>query len=156
LKIRIIALGHRMPPWVREITDEYGKRMPRESPVEIVEIKPEARGQSRSREQVLEAESHRIMAALPEDGDMYALDERGRLWSTRDLADVLAAAEPQGTDLAFVIGSADGLHDRIKSRARGLVSLSRMTLPHGLARAILVEQLYRATSLLKGHPYHRE
>ncbi len=157
LKIRIIALGHRMPRWVREVTQEYSQRMPREMSVELIELKPEARNGGRATEQILEAESQRILSMLPDHGiALYALDERGTLWSTQDLATMIANVLPQGTDLYFIIGSADGLHPRIKQRAQALLSLSRMTLPHGMARAILVEQLYRAAMVLKGHPYHRE
>ena len=157
LKIRIIALGHRMPQWVRDVTQEYTQRMPREMPVALIELKPEARSGGRTTEQVLETEAQRILSALPDHGmTLYALDEHGTPWSTHDLAKAMQTALPQGTDLYFVIGSADGLHPRIKQRAQSLLSLSRMTLPHGMARAILVEQLYRAAMILKGHPYHRE
>ena len=156
LRIRIIALGHRMPQWVREAIQEYGPRMPREMPVEVIELKPETRHGGRTTEQILEMESQRILAAVPEQAMLIALDERGVPWSTQELAGTIAGVLPQGIDLYFVIGSADGLHPRIKQRARTLLSLSRMTLPHGMARAILVEQLYRAAMILKGHPYHRE
>ncbi|MDE2259909.1 MAG: 23S rRNA (pseudouridine(1915)-N(3))-methyltransferase RlmH [Betaproteobacteria bacterium] len=156
MKIRIVALGHRMPHWVREVTQEYARRMPHEMPIELIALKPDARSGGRTTEQILEAESQRILSALPTHGAVYALDEQGTLWNTLDLATTLRNALPQGTDLCFVIGSADGLHPRIKQRAEALVSLSRMTLPHGMVRAILVEQLYRAAMMLKGHPYHRE
>ena len=147
-----------MPQWVREVTREYTQRMPREMAVDVIELKPEVRSGGRTTEQVLEMESQRILSLLPDDHAMVmvALDERGTLWSTQDLATTIATVLPQGTDLYFVIGSADGLHPRIKQRAHTLLSLSRMTLPHGMARAILVEQLYRAAMVLKGHPYHRE
>ena len=156
LKIRIIGLGHRMPQWVREVTQEYLPRMPREMPVEVIELKPETRHGGRTTAQILETECQRILAALPEQAMMIALDERGAPWSTQELASTLEQVLPQGIDLYFVIGSADGLHPSLKQRARSLLSLSRMTLPHGMARAILVEQLYRAAMILKGHPYHRE
>ncbi len=145
-----------MPHWVREVTQEYVQRMPREMPIELIELKPDTRSGGRTTEQILEAESQRILPVLPTHGAVVVLDERGASWSTLDLATTLRNALPQGTDLCFVIGSADGLHPRIKQRAEALVSLSRMTLPHGMARAILMEQLYRAAMLLKGHPYHRE
>ncbi len=145
-----------MPHWVREVTQEYAQRMPREMPIELIELKPDARSGGRTTEQILEAESQRILSVLPPHGTVVVLDERGALCNTLDLATTLRNALPQGTDLCFVIGSADGLHPRVKQRAEALVSLSRMTLPHGMARAILMEQLYRAAMLLKGHPYHRE
>ncbi len=146
-----------MPHWVREVAREYGQRMPREMAVEIIELKPDARSGGRTTEQILEAESQRILSVLPGHGAaVYALDERGTLWSTQDLATTIAHALSQGTDIYFVIGSADGLHPRIKQHAQTLLALSRMTLPHGMVRAMLVEQLYRAAMVLKGHPYHRE
>ncbi|MDE1989470.1 MAG: 23S rRNA (pseudouridine(1915)-N(3))-methyltransferase RlmH [Betaproteobacteria bacterium] len=156
MKIRIIALGHRMPRWVSDASQEYLQRMPREMPVILTELKPEPRHSGRSTEQILELESHRILANIPEDSLCYALDERGSLWSTKDLADVLKQGMAKAEDLCFVIGSADGLHARVKQRAREQVGLSRMTLPHGLVRVLLAEQLYRASAILKGHPYHRE
>ncbi len=87
---------------------------------------------------------------------MVALDERGRGWTTRELADRLARWRDNARDVAFVIGSADGLAETVKRDAEAVVALSAMTLPHGLVRVLLAEQLYRATSLLAGHPYHRE
>jgi len=156
LKIRIIGLGHRMPQWVREVTQEYLPRMPREMPVEVIELKPETRHGGRTTEQILETESQRILATVPAQAMMIALDEHGAPWSTQELATTINQVLPQGIDLYFVLGSTDGLHPNIKQRAQTLLSLSRMTLPHGMARAILVEQLYRAAMILKGHPYHRE
>lgn len=145
-----------MPHWVVLVTQEYVRRMPREMPIELIELKPEARRSGRTTEQILEAESQRILPVLPSDSKVVVLDEHGSLWSTEDLATTLKNALPQGTDLCFVIGSADGLHPNVKQRATVIVSLSRMTLPHAMVRAILMEQLYRAAMMLKGHPYHRE
>ena len=87
---------------------------------------------------------------------MVALDERGRGWTTRELADHLSRWRDDARDVAFVIGSADGLAESLKRSATAVVALSAMTLPHGLVRVLLAEQLYRATSLMAGHPYHRE
>ncbi|MDE1941586.1 MAG: 23S rRNA (pseudouridine(1915)-N(3))-methyltransferase RlmH [Betaproteobacteria bacterium] len=156
MKIRIITLGHRMPRWVSEASQEYLQRMPREMPVILTELKPEPRHSGRSTEQILELESQRILAAIPGGSICYALDERGSLWSTRDLAATLNQAPAKADEICFVIGSADGLHAKVKQRANELVALSRMTLPHGLVRVLLAEQLYRACAILKGHPYHRE
>ncbi len=148
-------MGHRMPRWIMEATQEYLQRMPREYPVELIEIKPDSRMTGRTTEQILEAESQRILTHV---GEMpaYALDERGQCWTTMDLATTLQNTQRDASGLCFIIGSADGLHQRIKTQARGLVALSRMTLPHGMVRVILSEQLYRASMVLKGHPYHRE
>ncbi len=156
MKTRIIAMGHRMPSWVRDASDEYLKRMPRDMPVQLVELKPEPRLSGRPVEQLLEMESSRILSLLPEKHALYALDEHGQSWTTADLTKALELSANTGIDPCFIIGSADGLSSRIKQKARAQVSLSRMTLPHGLARMILAEQLYRAAMILKNHPYHRE
>lgn len=144
-----------MPAWVAAGFDDYAKRLPRESALELVELKPEPRDRGRSVEQMLGAEAKRIAAATAGYASV-ALDERGARWSTHDLADHLRQWREDGRDVAFVVGSADGLHADVKAKALAVVSLSAMTLPHGLARVILAEQIYRATSILAGHPYHRE
>ena len=155
LRLRIVALGHRMPGWVEAGFDDYAKRLPREWKLDVVELKPEPRERGKSVDQLLAAEASRIAAACA-GCRAVALDERGAAWSTRDLAAHLRGWQEDGHDVAFVIGSADGLHADIKAHAAAVVSLSAMTLPHGLARVILVEQIYRAATLLAGHPYHRD
>jgi 23S rRNA (pseudouridine1915-N3)-methyltransferase len=155
VKIRIVALGHRMPAWVAAGFDDYARRMPRELALELIELKPEPRDRGRSVEQMLAAEAKRIAAAT-KGLHVVALDERGERWNTARLAQALRDWRDRGLDLAFVIGSADGLAEAVKRDANVIVSLSALTLPHGLVRVLLAEQLYRATSLAKGHPYHRE
>jgi 23S rRNA (pseudouridine1915-N3)-methyltransferase len=155
MKLRVVALGHRMPAWVTAGFDEYARRMPREFALELVNLKPESRDSGKPSAQLLSAESVRIAAAC-KGALVVALDERGRSWTTRELADRLARWRDDARDVAFVIGSADGLAETVKRNAAAVVALSAMTLPHGLVRVLLAEQLYRATSLLAGHPYHRE
>lgn len=145
-----------MPGWVSEAYAEYAKRMPREARIELIEIKPEKRAGGKTTEQVYEAERGRIEAALPAACEVVALDERGQTWSTLELADMMKNWMQGGRDVAFIIGGADGLHPDLKRRARHLWSLSRLTLPHGLVRVVLAEQLYRAMSVIHNHPYHRE
>lgn len=145
-----------MPAWVDAGFDEYAKRMPREARIALTEIKPEKREGGRTTEQILAAEAVRIEAALPDGAEVVVLDERGVAVSTKQLADWVTAAMGHGTDATFIIGSADGLHPRIKQHARRLMALSALTLPHGLARVLIAEQLYRAMSLIRNHPYHRE
>src|SRR5689334_5193904 len=153
MKLRVVALGHRMPAWVTAGFDEYARRMPREFALELVNLKPESRDSAKPSAQLLAAESVRIAAAC-KGALVVALDERGRSWTTRELADRLARWRDDARDVAFVIGSADGLAETVKRNAAAVVALSAMTLPHGLVRVLLAEQLYRATSLLAGHPYH--
>ncbi len=155
MKLSVIAVGHRLPGWVAEGCAEYLKRMPRELPLAIVEIKPEAR-HNKSREQLLAAEKVRIDAACAGYARIVALDEKGRDVDTAGLAARLRQWMQDGGDTAFLIGSADGLDTALKQRADEALRLSSLTLPHALARLLLVEQLYRATSLIKNHPYHRE
>ena len=155
MRLRVVALGQRMPAWVDEGWDEYARRMPPEFPVELAALKPEPRDRGKRAAQILAAEALRIAPACRR-ASVVALDERGERWTTRTLADKLARWRIEGRDVAFVIGSADGLAESVKRDASAAFSLSALTLPHGLVRIILAEQLYRAVSLLSGHPYHRE
>jgi len=155
MRLRIVALGQKMPSWVASAVTEYARRVPRETPLDLVELRPAARDRGRSVPQML-AEEGRAIGAACAGATVVALDERGAAWTTRELADRLARWRSEGRDVAFVIGSADGLDESVKSGASAVIALSAMTLPHGLVRVILAEQLYRATSLLAGHPYHRE
>ena len=155
MRLRIVALGQRMPAWVTAAVADYAQRLPRETPLDLVELKPAARDRGRTVPQML-ADEARAIAAACAGATVVALDERGAAWTTRELADRLARWRADGREVAFVIGSADGLDASVKADASAVVALSAMTLPHGLARVILAEQLYRAASLLAGHPYHRE
>jgi len=155
MKLRVVALGHRMPAWVDAGVEHYASRLPREWALRIVGLRPEPRDRGRSVSQLLDAEAARIAHAC-EAHRVVALDERGEAWTTAQFAARLGRWQAAGDDLAFVIGSADGLAPHVKSGAVATMALSAMTLPHGLARVLLVEQLYRAHTLATGHPYHRE
>jgi len=155
MKLRIIALGHKLPVWANAGFDEYARRMPREFALELIELKPEARDRGKSVAQMLEAEGARIAAAAA-GNQIVALDEHGDAWTTSKLAKRLRTWQEEARSIAFVIGSADGLAPVVKRNAAAVVALSALTLPHSLARVLLAEQLYRAVSLLQGHPYHRE
>ena len=155
MKLRVVALGHRMPAWISAGWNDYARRMPREFALELVELKPEPRDHGKPVPQLLAAEALRIRAAC-KDAQVVAMDERGRPWTTRLLAETLSRWRDDARDAAFVIGSADGLAEPVKRGAAAVVALSALTLPHGLVRVIIAEQLYRAVSLLSHHPYHRE
>jgi 23S rRNA (pseudouridine1915-N3)-methyltransferase len=155
MKFLIYAVGHKMPEWIATGFQEYAKRMPREAVVELLEIKPESRSGGKKVEQLLVAEGARMRALLPPKSRVVALDERGRQWTTSMLADFIRQWMKDGADTVFLIGGADGLDPGIKNMADEILALSTLTLPHGLVRILLVEQLYRAMSLIKGHPYHR-
>ena len=156
MKLLLVTVGHKMPDWITAGFNEYAKRMPREAKVELLEIKPEPRTTGKTVQQIMEAEAQRILAALPLHCLRIALDERGAAWTTRQLADKMRDWMGEGHDVAFIVGGADGLHESVKNGSRQLLALSAMTLPHGMVRVLLAEQLYRAHSLLHNHPYHRE
>lgn len=157
MKLAILAVGHRMPAWVTAAYEEYAKRMPREMSLHLKELKPAQRSNaSGDTPRWLKTEAEHIDAAVPQNALRVVLDERGRSFPTRALAEHLKRWRNDGRDIAFIIGGADGLDDTIKSGADLLWSLSPLTLPHGLVRVVLAEQLYRASSLLAGHPYHRD
>jgi 23S rRNA (pseudouridine1915-N3)-methyltransferase len=155
MRLTLLAVGDKLPAWAESATAEYLKRMPREARVALVTVKPEKRsGQSSAG--LKAAEATRLLARLPPAGRLVALDEHGRQVDTRELADMLAGWMASGIDTVLVIGGADGLAPDILDRAESKLALSRLTLPHALARVLLAEQLYRAASLLNNHPYHRE
>jgi len=155
---RIVAVGHKMPAWINTGCNEYAQRMPRESRIEFHEIKPAVRSGAgeKSVRRWLTAEAGRIRAALPGRCYKVVLDERGKSCTTTDLARRIERWKQDGQDVAFVIGGADGTAHELQQEADLLLSLSPLTLPHGLCRVLLAEQLYRAVSLLAGHPYHRQ
>lgn len=155
MKLTVVAVGHRQPAWVNEGCAEYVKRMPRELATSVVEIKPEPRG-SKTREQLLAAEKGRIREALAAGGRLVVLDERGDDLTTLKLAKRLETWMLDSRDTVLLIGGADGIDEELKQAADDKIRLSSLTLPHGLARLLLCEQLYRAVSVLKNHPYHRE
>jgi 23S rRNA (pseudouridine1915-N3)-methyltransferase len=149
-------VGTRPPAWVREGYAEYTRRLGPRLKLALLEIEPGPRSAGQSPRKAIEAESRRLMAALHPDECVVALDERGTQMSTRQLADWLAGRMQAGHDLAFLIGGPDGFAAQILARSDLSLSLSRLTLPHALARVVLAEQLYRAVSILNHHPYHRD
>jgi 23S rRNA (pseudouridine1915-N3)-methyltransferase len=156
VKLMIAAVASRPPAWVTAGWNDYAKRMPRELALELLEIKPESRTTGKSVAAMLAAEAGRLDAALPAGCRRVVLDEHGDAVTTRQLAARLEKWLGGGSDVAFLIGGADGLDARIKASATESLRLSSLTLPHAIVRVILAEALYRASSVLKGHPYHRE
>ena len=155
MKFFILAVGNKMPDWIRTGYLEYIKRLSGEITVNLIEIKPEKRVGGKSVAQLLQAEYQRIRAALPPDCFIVVLDERGQQWTTVKFAGVIQEWMMTQNAIAFIIGGADGLHDDIKQAAHAMMALSKLTLPHGLVRVLLAEQIYRAISINKNHPYHR-
>lgn len=155
MKLSIVSVGHKMPDWVDSACAEYIKRMPREAYIDIIEIKPEKRAAGNSTENIQNLEAKRILDVVGKNY-LIALDERGHHVTTLQLAERMMGWLNLGRDIALVIGGADGLHETVKQRADWLWSLSKLTLPHGMVRVLLTEQLYRAHSVINNHPYHRE
>lgn len=147
MRLLIIAVGHKMPDWVSTACHEYSKRMPADCAIEQKEIKPDISPAK---------EAAKILAAIPKNSLVLALDERGKDLSTQDLANQLNQWRTMGKDITFLIGGANGLDASLKTKDIPLWRLSSLTLPHAFARLLLIEQLYRAWSVLQGHPYHRE
>jgi 23S rRNA (pseudouridine1915-N3)-methyltransferase len=154
MKITIIAIGQRLPRWADEAVADFLKRLPPEFSVSLRQLKPEPRS-GRSAEWIRNAESERLQTALPAGCLTVALDERGADLTSAAFAERLGRWRDEGAAPAFVIGGADGLSEPLRRRAALVLRLSSLTLPHALARVVLVEQLYRGWSILGGHPYHR-
>lgn len=155
MKLWVVAVGQRMPDWAQTACDDYVKRIGPDLRLEVKTVKTEPRG-SKTRETLLAAERQRIEAAIPRGARVIAMDERGSTYTTQALAQQLTQWQGMGDDLAFVIGGPDGLCPEFRAAAAARIRLSDMTLPHAMARVLLVEQLYRAWSILTNHPYHRE
>lgn len=155
MRARLIAVGERMPGWVADGFAEYRKRLSHELPLELIELKPGARGKGRDDARAIQDEGAAILAALPQDIHVVALDGQGKTWTSGELAAQLAQWRMSGRDLAFLIGGPDGHAAEVLARADQRWSLGPLTLPHMLVRLVLAEQLYRATTIIAGHPYHR-
>ncbi len=155
MQLVIAAVGHKMPAWIETGFSEYAKRMPPDCRLVLKEIKPVDRSGSRSAETVMAMERSRIEAVIPKGSKVVALDEHGRDVTTMQLAKNLTQWQQGGTDVTFVIGGADGLDAQFKQQADMLLRISSLTLPHGMVRVLLAEQLYRVWSITQNHPYHR-
>ena len=156
MKIHLIAVGKKMPEWVNAGFSEFSKRMPPELQINLIEIPPSVRNKATPIEKNIKQEGERIQSAIPANSKVFVLDEKGGNFSSIELSKKMEAWLPLGQDISLIIGGADGLDGRIKQNADETWSLSSFTLPHALVRVVIAEQLYRAWSILKGHPYHRE
>jgi 23S rRNA (pseudouridine1915-N3)-methyltransferase len=155
MKLLIVAVGQRVPDWAQTAWDDYAKRFPPELKVELKAVKTEPRG-SKTLDTLYAAERARIEAVIPRGARVVALDERGTSLATVALAEKLKAWQLGADDVALVIGGPDGLDPSFRQVAHERIRLSDLTLPHAMARVLLIEQLYRAWSINASHPYHRE
>lgn len=155
MKVRILAVGTRMPDWVARGVEEYRKRLPRDFALEIEEIAPGTRGRNADIGRAIAVEGERVRARLKGNEHLVALEVKGKPWSTEALAREADGWRMQGRDVVLLVGGPDGLEPGLSAQAHQHWSLSPLTLPHPLVRIVLAEQLYRAWTLMVGHPYHR-
>ncbi|MBT9498143.1 MAG: 23S rRNA (pseudouridine(1915)-N(3))-methyltransferase RlmH [Zoogloea sp.] len=156
MKLLLVAVGTRMPAWVDTGFDDFAKRMPRELPLQLIEVKAEPRTTGKPVEAMMALEAARIEAALPPRCRRLILDERGEDLTTKALAKRMERWQDTGDDVALIVGGPDGLDPALKATAHETMRLSSLTLPHAMVRVMLAEAIYRAWSLSKNHPYHRE
>lgn len=155
MKLKLLAVGQKMPQWVTDGYQEYARRLPRDCSLNLIEIAPAKRGKTSQPQQWLQDESKRILSHIDASDHVVALAVAGQSWRTEQLADNLANWQQQGSDVSLLIGGPDGLDPACLQRANQRWSLSALTLPHPLVRVVLAEQLYRAWTILQNHPYHR-
>lgn len=155
MRIRLFALGTRVPAWVEQGYRDYARRLRAGWSLELTEVAAGKRGGRAPAARLVEEEGDRLLAALPARANVVALDEHGAALSSAALSERLAVWQHEGRPLALLIGGPDGLSERCLARASLRWSLSPLTLPHALVRVVVAEQLYRAWSILHHHPYHR-
>lgn len=155
MRIRIIAVGTKMPDWVETGYAEYAKRMPRDVTVEMVELPLAQRGKNTDIAKAMEKEGETIVASIGKGEQVIALEVKGKPWSTEQLAEQLAGWKMSGSNYCLLIGGPDGLAPEVSAMASIKWSLSPLTLPHPLVRILVIEQLYRACTILQNHPYHK-
>jgi len=155
VNIYLLAVGNKMPDWVTKGYHEYAKRLKADCQLQLIEIAPGKRGKNADLARIKKAEGEKILQAIPKGCLVVALEVKGKPWSTRDLSQQLDNWLHGGQDIALLIGGPEGLSEACVARSDIKWSLSPLTLPHPLVRVLLSEQLYRAYSILKNHPYHR-
>ncbi len=155
MRIKVIAVGTKMPAWVETGYQEYAKRLPRDFSVQVVELPLGPRGKNASVQKAITKEGEQMLAAIPSGDRVIALDVEGKPWSTEQLARNLSDWRMEGDNYSILIGGPDGLAPTCLQRAHARWSLSALTLPHPLVRIVLIEQLYRAWTILHNHPYHK-
>ncbi|WP_210396375.1 23S rRNA (pseudouridine(1915)-N(3))-methyltransferase RlmH [Motiliproteus sediminis] len=155
MRIRLLAVGTRMPRWVTNGYEEYVKRLPAELSLELVELNLGHRGKNADTARAIAREGDDMLAAIGKGDRVVALDVKGKAWSTEQLATQLEVWQMDGRNISLLVGGPDGLDSRALALAEQRWSLSPLTLPHPLVRVLLAEQLYRAWTITKGHPYHK-
>lgn len=155
MQLTVAAVGQRMPAWVQEGWKEYARRFPRGMSLVLKEIPLAKRSRNADVAALSAAEGEALLAAVPSGHRLVALDEKGKQWSTLELAQQMENWMREEHGVCFIVGGPDGLADHCRRQARDTWSLGRLTLPHPLVRTVLAEQLYRAWTITQNHPYHR-
>jgi 23S rRNA (pseudouridine1915-N3)-methyltransferase len=155
MRIHLIAVGTRMPGWVEEGYQEYARRLRGDVRLELQEVPAKARRKGADLKRIQVDEGKRQLQRIPSNCAVWALDQYGSQWDTKQLAQRMGRWMQDGRDLALLVGGPEGLSSECLQHAEGTWALSKLTLPHPLVRVVVAEQLYRAWSLMSGHPYHR-
>lgn len=155
MKIRLLTITHKSPSWIQEGYEEYAKRLPASYALELIEIPAEKRGTNADLKRITEREGEKMLAVIKPNHRVIALDVKGKLWSTEDLAQHLANWQQDGRSIDLLVGGPEGLASSCLQKAEEKWSLSPLTFPHIIVRLIVAEQIYRAWSILQNHPYHR-
>lgn len=155
MKINIITIGKSRSTWVESGFAEYAKRMPKDYQLNLIEIQTIRRTMSANIKQIAYAETEKLVAAVPKNNLIVALDEHGREWTTIELSQKISTWHHEHQDISFLIGGPDGLDDIFLQNTKTIWSLAKLTLPHQLVRVIVAEQIYRAWTIINNHPYHR-
>lgn len=155
MRIRLIAVGVKMPKWITEGYEDYAKRLPKDFSLELIEIPMSPRGKNTDITKAIRKEGDAMLDAIPAGDKVIAMEVLGKEWSTEQLAKQTEAWRMEGYHVSLLVGGPDGLDPRCSARADQKWSLSRLTLPHPMVRVLLSEQIYRAWTLMNNHPYHR-
>jgi len=155
MRIFLIAIGNRMPNWVVEAYGEYSKRMPNEFKLELIEVNAIRAAKNLDTKTRMKKEATALLSVIPKNCRVILLDGEGQQWSTAELAQNLDKWSNTGQNIALLVGGPDGHDDKCKQTASQSWSLSRLTFPHPFVRVMIAEQLYRASCILRNHPYHK-
>jgi len=155
MRIKLIAIGTKMPMWINEGFNDYAKRLPRDFLLELVEIPMSPRGKNTDIAKAIRKEGDSMLEAIPTNDKVITLEVLGRPWSTEQLMEQATNWRMEGNNISLLVGGPDGLDPRCSQKADQQWSLSALTLPHPIVRVILAEQIYRAWTLMNNHPYHR-
>jgi len=155
MNISLITIGEKMPHWVNEAYQDYSKRLRQDCQLKLLDLPAIKRTKNADLAKIKDHESDKLIQAIPKGDWVVALEVKGQSWSTEKLSEKMSQWMQQGQHVSLLIGGPEGMNEQCRQRADQLWSLSQLTLPHPMVRVIVAEQLYRAWSIIKNHPYHR-